>query len=127
MKRFRTILALILTLSLAASIIAITTAETVPEELWQADLRALMDDSSVPRSTRSSSGSSSSEEARRKRPNGVSRSASVPGPVRIDRNLKRRNGLPPRPARSCTKKTGDPSATRTAHATSAMSSSHESH
>ena len=40
-----------LTLSLAASIIAITTAETVPEEPWQADLRALMDDSSVPRST----------------------------------------------------------------------------
>ena len=30
MKRFRTILALILTLSLAASIIAITTSETVP-------------------------------------------------------------------------------------------------
>ena len=51
MKRFRTILALILTLSLAASIIAITTAETVPVEPWQADLRALMDDSSVPRST----------------------------------------------------------------------------
>ena len=51
MKRFRTILALILTLSLAASIIAITTAETVPVEPWQADLRVLMDDSSVPRST----------------------------------------------------------------------------
>ena len=51
MKRFRTILALILTLSLAASIIAITTAETVPVEPWQAALRALMDDSSVPRST----------------------------------------------------------------------------
>ena len=41
MKKFRTILALILTLSLAASIIAITTAETTPEEPWQADLRAL--------------------------------------------------------------------------------------
>lgn len=52
MKKFRTLLAMILIVALIASIATITAAEVVVEEDWQADIRALMkNEALVPKTT----------------------------------------------------------------------------
>lgn len=51
MKRFRMLLAMLLTVALLASVAVISTAEVQVEEDWQADIRKLMDESYVPRTT----------------------------------------------------------------------------
>ena len=51
MKRFRMLLAMLLTVALLASVAVISTAEVQVEEDWQADIRKLMDESYAPRTT----------------------------------------------------------------------------
>ena len=51
MKKIRLLLAIILVAALLASFAAMTTAEVQVEEGWQADIRTLMDDSLVPKTT----------------------------------------------------------------------------
>lgn len=51
MNRFRSILAIVLALTLLMSIVAITAAETTEPEAWQADIRKLMSEASIPKST----------------------------------------------------------------------------
>lgn len=51
MNRFRSILAIVLALTLLTSIVAITAAETTEPEAWQADIRKLMSEASIPQST----------------------------------------------------------------------------
>ena len=51
MNRFRSILAIVLALTLLASIVAITAAETAEPEAWQADIQKLMSETSIPKST----------------------------------------------------------------------------
>ena len=51
MNRFRSILAIVLALTLLMSIVAITAAETTEPETWQADIRKLMSEASIPQST----------------------------------------------------------------------------
>lgn len=51
MKKIRLLLAMILVAALLASLAAMTTAEVQVEDGWQADIRTLMDDSLVPKTT----------------------------------------------------------------------------
>ena len=51
MKKIRLLLAMILVAALLASLAAMTTAEVQVEDGWQADIRTLMDDSFVPKTT----------------------------------------------------------------------------
>ena len=67
--------------------------------------------------TWNSSGNSSRLVARSLRPNRVRRSASVPSPDRMDRNLSSVNDRPCSPARACRKNTGRPSPSHTASPT----------